>query len=906
MARVFLARDLKHKRLVAVKVLSPNVAVTVGAERFLREIEIAAKLTHPHILPLHDSGSADGFLFYVMPFVEGLTLRLRLTRELRLPVASAVQIAAQVADALDYAHGRGVIHRDIKPENILLSGSHAMVADFGIAKAVSEAGGENLTTTGQTLGTPAYMSPEQAGGGVVDGRTDQYALGCVVYEMLSGAPPFIGATPQTVLVRHLQEVPRSLRLVRPAPPEPIVRAVEVALAKNPADRFAGVGEFGAALMGSGPVRRLPFARTWRKWRRAGLVTGAAVVLTLAALWLRASGAPRFHAKDWILVADFDGPRDDPSLGDAVRELATAELNQSTFLSTVPRQQLNAAMRLADVPETTHVGPQLARELAYRTAVRAVLVGSISRLGGPNFSVVLHVVDATDGTDIISVAGAAADSNLVASVQRLARQVREGLGERRAAVEANLPLDQVATPSFAAYRRYVEGLRLQEQGQAANSNRVLREALAMDTGFASAWYLIGWNYLNDRMLDSARIAFAEAVKRPNRLGIPRRYRVEADAAYAIRYDLVGAIRAYDLYLDHFPRSYSVLNSRGLYLTALGRYEEALHDFEQAVKVHPFGPSQAQIQVVNEAATLVSLGRVDEARVVARDLKGPFAEYMGLLLAVATDNWQEAESVAASVAAEPSSPNWLRAPAVATAASALAARGAVAAADALLRNAATGAAPDMVRWYARARLLLFAAAGRPVPRLPAAAARDLAAPGLVTYGLWATAVGDTFAARARLRGVRQFPEGTRAALGFGPEMLEASIAASARRWADVIRLIGAAAEIGEHDNTLLDRVSSLSLRWLAAEAYAQLGRTDSAIAVMELVVRASGMPGNGIVLRGVPFLFAHRRLAQWYAKAGRPDLARAHWGVVLQTARRPDAEILPLIEEARASTQLTRKD
>jgi len=288
-------------------------------------------------------------------------------------------------------------------------------------------------------------------------------------------------------------------------------------------------------------------------------------------------------------------------------------------------------------------------------------------------VVLHVVDATDGTDIISVAGAAADSNLVASVQRLARQVREGLGERRAAVEANLPLDQVATPSFAAYRRYVEGLRLQEQGQAANSNRVLREALAMDTGFASAWYLIGWNYLNDRMLDSARIAFAEAVKRPNRLGIPRRYRVEADAAYAIRYDLVGAIRAYDLYLDHFPRSYSVLNSRGLYLTALGRYEEALHDFEQAVKVHPFGPSQAQIQVVNEAATLVSLGRVDEARVVARDLKGPFAEYMGLLLAVATDNWQEAESVAASVAAEPSSPNWLRAPAVATAASALAARG-----------------------------------------------------------------------------------------------------------------------------------------------------------------------------------------------------------------------------------------
>src|SRR2546426_518516 len=839
MARVFLARDLKHKRLVAVKVLSPNVAVTVGAERFLREIEIAAKLTHPHILPLHDSGSADGFLFYVMPFVEGLTLRLRLTREVRLPVASAVQIAAQVADALDYAHGRGVIHRDIKPENILISGSHAMVADFGIAKAVSEAGGENLTTTGQTLGTPAYMSPEQAGGGVVDGRTDQYALACVGYEMLSGAPPFTGATPQTVLVRHLQEAPRSLRVVRPALPEPIVRAVEAALAKNPADRFAGVGEFGAALMGSGPVRRLPFARRWRQWRRAGLVAGTAVLLALAGMWLRSRGASRFHAKDWILVADFDGPADDPSLVDAVRELTTTALNQSSYVSTLPRQQVNNILRSAGKPDTTRVTPEMARELGYRSSIRGVLVGSVSRLGRSNYSIVLQVIDAEEGTDIVSVAGAASDSSLVATVQRLAGEVRVGLGERRGEIQANLTLDQTATPSFEAFRRYVAGLKLLQKGDGQGSNRVLREALALDTGFASAWYLMAWNYLNDRRLDSARVAFAEALRRPDRLGVPRRYRVEADAAYALRYDLKEAVRASDLYLEHFSRSFSALNNRGLYLAALARYEDALRDFEQAIAVHPFGRRQAQIELMNQAETLVALGRLGDARATLPDLAGSFATYVRILLAAATDSWLDADTAAAAAAEAPSSPTFLRVQAVATAAAAAAAQGALAAADRRLADASRSASPDAARWYGRARLLLAGAAQRPSPAMPAAAATDTSGAGLITYGLWAAQIGDTAGARRRLRRVAQLSVGERTILGSGPALLEASLAARAAQWADVVRLIGPAASRGEHDSVLLDRVSSLELRWPVAEAYAQLGKIDSAVAMMELLLRPTLM-------------------------------------------------------------------
>src|SRR5437667_3304498 len=203
MATVFLARDLRHGRLVAIKVLRPEIAAALGPERFLREIELAARLTHPHILPLHDSGTAQGSLYYVMPYVEGETLRERVEREGQLPLEQAVQIAREVADALSHAHSRDVVHRDIKPENILLEAGHAVVSDFGIARAITAAAGGNLTATGVAIGTPAYMSPEQASGqSQIDGRTDIYALGCMLYEMLAGDPPFLASTPRAVLARQ--------------------------------------------------------------------------------------------------------------------------------------------------------------------------------------------------------------------------------------------------------------------------------------------------------------------------------------------------------------------------------------------------------------------------------------------------------------------------------------------------------------------------------------------------------------------------------------------------------------------------------------------------------------------------------------------------------------------------------
>jgi serine/threonine-protein kinase len=263
MATVYLADDLRHGRRVAIKLLHPELSAVLGPERFLAEIKTTAGLQHPHILPLFDSGAADGLLFYVMPYVEGETLRRRLQREHQLPISDAIRLATEVADALGYAHDHGIIHRDVKPENILLGypsrdrgatgAGHALVADFGIALAVEQAGGSRLTQTGLSLGTPHYMSPEQAmGERSVDARADVYALGAVMYEMLAGEPPFTGPTAQAVVAKVITERPRPLREIRETVPSHVAAAVHAALQKLPTDRPASAAEFARALSPEGP------------------------------------------------------------------------------------------------------------------------------------------------------------------------------------------------------------------------------------------------------------------------------------------------------------------------------------------------------------------------------------------------------------------------------------------------------------------------------------------------------------------------------------------------------------------------------------------------------------------------------------------------------------------------------
>ncbi|HLB54936.1 MAG TPA: serine/threonine-protein kinase, partial [Gemmatimonadales bacterium] len=243
MATVFLARDIRHEREVAIKVLHPELAASIGAERFDREIKVSARLQHPHILALIDSGDAEGLLYYVMPFVRGESLRDRLEREGQLPLDDAIQIALEVADALGHAHSQGIVHRDIKPENIMLSGGHALVTDFGIARAATAPGGQRLTQTGMAVGTPVYMSPEQAVGEATGPTSDLYSLGCVLYEMLAGEPPFNAKSPQALMARHAMEAVPSIRIVRDTVPEEVEDAIFAAMAKVPADRPQSAAKF---------------------------------------------------------------------------------------------------------------------------------------------------------------------------------------------------------------------------------------------------------------------------------------------------------------------------------------------------------------------------------------------------------------------------------------------------------------------------------------------------------------------------------------------------------------------------------------------------------------------------------------------------------------------------------------
>ena len=284
MATVFLAEDLKHKRKVALKVLKPELGAVLGVERFLSEIKITANLQHPNLLPLFDSGEADGLLFYVMPFVEGETLRARIEREKQLPIDDAVRIATAVASALHYAHKAGVIHRDLKPENILLQSGQPVIADFGIALAVSRAGGQRVTESGLSLGTPQYMSPEQASADrAIDGRSDIYSLGALTYEMLTGEPPHTGSTAQAIISRIMTEAPRPIRTSRPMVPVHVEQAVHTALSKLPADRFSDAATFGAALQGErGALAFAPLVDATPRTRAHSFLTWAAVVVVAVA------------------------------------------------------------------------------------------------------------------------------------------------------------------------------------------------------------------------------------------------------------------------------------------------------------------------------------------------------------------------------------------------------------------------------------------------------------------------------------------------------------------------------------------------------------------------------------------------------------------------------------------------
>ena len=442
MAVVYLAEDFKHERKVAIKVLKPELAAAVGAKRFLAEIKVTANLQHPNILPLYDSGEADRFLYYVMPYIEGATLRDKMDREKQLAVEEAVEIAKSVAGALNFAHAHNVIHRDIKPENILLQSGQALVADFGIALALSAVGGDRLTATGLSLGTPTYMSPEQAGGDTqLDGRSDLYSLACVLYEMLVGAPPFTGPTVQAVLARHMVDPVPPPDTVRPEIPSGVVRALGKALGKTPSDRFDSAAAFVEALTEETPERM-------------------AAIEAVAVLPFRS------------LSAD----PDDEFFADGITEEIINALAHLRGLRVAAR---SSSFAFKGKNEDLRV-------VARRLDVQAVVEGSV-RKDGSRLRITVQLVNASDGYDLWSERYDRELTDVFAIQDEIATAIADRL-QLALTGSPDGPLVKPSTANVDAYQLYLKGrILLYRRGLGiGEALECFKQAIELDPGFALAY------------------------------------------------------------------------------------------------------------------------------------------------------------------------------------------------------------------------------------------------------------------------------------------------------------------------------------------------------------------------------------------------------------------------------------
>ncbi|MDP1859108.1 MAG: serine/threonine-protein kinase, partial [Gemmatimonadaceae bacterium] len=473
MAMVYLAEDTKHHRQVAVKTLRPELAESLGAERFLREIEIAAGLHHPHILPLHDSGGVDGVLYYVMPFVDGESLRERLVKAGALPIEEAVRIVREVLDALAYSHGRGVVHRDIKPENILLTGAHALVTDFGIAKAISDANSATqLTSPGVAVGTPSYMAPEQVSADpTLDHRADLYSVGVMAYEMLAGRTPFAGGSAQQIIAAQLSRTPEPLSVYRGTVSPALQAVIMRALEKNPADRWQSaldmLGALDLAITAGTASMSASGARTLRKSasqvaprtrNRTMILLGVcAVVVALAAggvSWFSKDGRAGtligndvLAANDLVLVSEFQNRTTDSTLGPTVTDAVRAELQQSRVVKVMTQAAMWAGIRRMGLLPDSALAQTKVQELAEREGAKAFVVGEVARLGG-GYQLTARVVATAGGGEELTVkATAADDSKLIAAVEELGRSLRKGIGESLRSLSNAPPLAQVTTASL---------------------------------------------------------------------------------------------------------------------------------------------------------------------------------------------------------------------------------------------------------------------------------------------------------------------------------------------------------------------------------------------------------------------------------------------------------------------------
>jgi serine/threonine-protein kinase len=561
MATVYLARDRQHGRQVAVKVLRPDFCAEFGHGRFLGEIRLAAGLSHPHIVPLYDSGDTGAVPFYVMPYVEGESLRSRLDRDGRLPVDEAVRLAREIADALDYAHRRGIIHRDIKPENVLLQHSHAVVTDFGVARAVSVAVGERQTQAGGTVGTPAYMSPEQAGGEPgVDGRADIYSLGCVLFEMLTGEPPLLGSSPLSTLARRLTETPPPLRSIDPTIPAGVEAALARALALAPEQRFATAAGFAEALATAGAAQLMGASR---------------------ALVEQGSDAS-------VAVLPFVNLTSDPE-----NEFLCDGITEELINALVKLPGLRVAARTSTFAFKGK--DQDVRAIGERLRVRSLVEGSVRRSGN-RVRVTAQLVNVADGYHLWSENYDRDLEDCLTLQDEIARTVAERLGPQLLR-RSDTPLVDAGTEQVRAYTLYLRGRHHLVKRNAEAYRLALdyfRQATEEDPRYARAWVGIAHAYTMlgfDQFagmppLDAApqaKAAIARALELDPLLPDAHGRKAMVTWLYDWAWDQAHREFAHAVSLD--PQHTPTLHWHSMYLATMGRHDESLWTINRALRLEP---------------------------------------------------------------------------------------------------------------------------------------------------------------------------------------------------------------------------------------------------------------------------------------------------------------------------------
>lgn len=573
MATVYLARDLAQERSVALKVLDPALTATIGKERFLREIQISAQLTHPHILPLHESGDAAGLLYYVMPYVEGESLRDRLNRERQLQLEDAVQIGREVADALSYAHSHGVLHRDIKPENILLEAGHAVVSDFGIARAITAASGGTLTEVGVAVGTPSYMSPEQAcAQPEIDGRSDIYSLGCVMYEMLVGELPFTGPDAQTLLARRFADSVRPVRQTRSAVPQTVADAVEKALARVPADRFATAAELRAALLL--PATATPPSQVALPLTESRAGAGRRSIAVLSFTNMSADPDNEYFS---------DGLAEE--LINALAQLEEGEGGEGGGLHVASR---TSSFRFKGKNVNIR---RIGRELG----VDAVLEGSVRRSGN-RLRITAQLVDVANGYQLWSGKYDRALEDVFAIQEEIAQTIVDRLKVKLIA-EQPARIVQPPTKNLEAYTLYLKGRffwnkRTDENFIKATESFELavekdaQYALAY-AGLADAYALLGIAEYGLREPHSALPKAREAARMALTLNeaLAESYTTLGHIAAFYDWNWDAAERLFRQAVEGNPRYAMAYHWCALYHAAMERHDEALAEEQRARELEP---------------------------------------------------------------------------------------------------------------------------------------------------------------------------------------------------------------------------------------------------------------------------------------------------------------------------------